>query len=188
MPFLPHSLPPRWFGLALSLLLLTACSVDPLRLPAPVEQRNSTPASERIDSTTTASTNQHTPTAPTPAPVLTNDSSAAVNDTTTALLKKAHEQAAGGQYQRAAGTLERAIRIAPDDAELWYELARIRLRQGQLDEAEELAIKSRTMATQLPDLQARNWRLVAVVRQQRGDASGAGQALKTARGLEHGGR
>ena len=99
-------------------------------------------------------------------------------------MTKANDQATEGQYQAAAGSLERAIRIAPDDPELWYQLARIRLRQGELVEAEELAGKSRTMAGGQPVLQARNWRLVAVVRQQRGDDAGADQALATARKLE----
>lgn len=110
----------------------------------------------------------------------------AERSTIDALLIKAEKQAAKGHYEAAAGSLERAIRITPNDAELWYELARIRLRQGEIVEAEDLAVKSRTMAIGLPGLQARNWRLVAVVRQQAGDNGGAEQALENARELESG--
>ena len=177
---------------ALLLSLLAGCSVDPQRLPAPVEQRS--PAAPGIPQSagsqvvvipqpdyspiTTPGASGATPATPTASIEPPRDG------TITALVTRANQQAAGGQYQAAAGSIERAIRITPDDAGLWYELARIRLRQGELDEAEELAVKSRSMAAGQAVLQARSWRLVAVVRQQRGDPDGAEQALNTARELE----
>ena len=177
---------------ALALSLLAGCSVNPQHLPAPVEHR--IPATDALPNTgspaVVTAQPQYTPnttpeaadTSPTPP---TSDTRAPHDSTITALVTRANEQAAGGQYQAAAGSIERAIRITPDDAELWYDLARIRLRQGELDEAEELAVKSRSMAAGHPALQARNWRLVALIRQQRSDPDGAAQALETARELEH---
>lgn len=177
---------------ALLLTLLAGCSVDPQRAPAPVEQRSPTspgiPAGAGSQATVIPQPDYSpntlpgaTEAAPSSAPAIT---APARDATIIALVTRASEQAAGGEYQAAAGSIERAIRIAPDDAELWYDLARIRLRQGELDEAEELAVKSRSMAAGHPALQARNWRLVALVRQQRGDPDGAAQALDTARELE----
>jgi len=184
---------PLLLPLLAALMLLAGCSVDPQRLPAPVEQRSTAapgiPASAGSQATVIPQPDYHPNTLPgaeaaaTTAP--TAASKPARDATITALVSRANEQAAGGQYQAAAGSIERAIRIAPDDAELWYDLARIRLRQGELDEAEELAVKSRSMAASQPALQARNWRLVALVRQQRSDPDGAEQALETARKLEN---
>jgi tetratricopeptide (TPR) repeat protein len=188
-PTLPVLLP------VLLLSLLGGCSVDPLHLPAPVEQRNPANPGVRQAGGSTAVVTPQPDYSPITTPVEASgrtapDSEPARSEplrdgTITALITRANDQAAAGQYQAAAGSIERAIRIAPDDAGLWYELARIRLRQGELAEAEELAIKSRSMASGQPALQARNWRLVAVVRQQRGDPDGAEQALETARALEN---
>jgi len=182
--------------LLLSTLLLAGCAGDPRRMPAPVEQRSSGSAIILAPTGSAAiATPQpgYTPSTAldTAPPTTIPEPTAAIpvrDSTTEALVSRATEQAAGGEYQRAAGTLERAIRIAPDDPELWYELARIRLRQGELGEAEELAVKSRSMAADQSELQARNWRLVAVVRQQRGDTAGYEQALDTAQQLENGAR
>ena len=38
-----------------------------------------------------------------------------------------------GEYERSAATLERAIRIAPEDAALWLDLGEVRLAQGRPD-------------------------------------------------------
>lgn len=103
---------------------------------------------------------------------------------TQALTDKARQQAAAGQYEAAAGSLERALRIAPKDPALWMELAKTRLAQGEIDEAADLAIKSRTLAIGQPGLQARSWRLLAQIREQQGDIDAADQALETAAELE----
>lgn len=103
---------------------------------------------------------------------------------TQALTDKARAQAADGHYEAAAGSLERALRITPNDPELWIELAKIRLAQGEIDEAGDLATKSRTLAIGQPGLQASSWRLLAQVREQQGDLDGADQALETAAELD----
>jgi hypothetical protein len=101
-----------------------------------------------------------------------------------ALLNEAGDRAALGNLEAAAASLERALRIAPEDAHLWHELARIRLRQRELAQAAALAGKSNALAGKDAALKARNWRLIAVVRQQRGDLEGAQEAVQRARDLE----
>jgi len=101
-----------------------------------------------------------------------------------ALTDKARQQTADGQYEAAAGSLERALRIEPNDPDLWVELAQVRLAQGELDEAGDLTVKSRSLAIGRPGLQARSWRLLAQVREQQGDIDGADQALETAAELD----
>jgi hypothetical protein len=101
-----------------------------------------------------------------------------------ALTDKARQQAADGHYEAAAGSLERALRITPKDPDLWYELAGIRLAQGEVDEAGDLAVKSRTLAIGQPGRQARSWRLLAKVHEQQGDLDAADQAFETAAELD----
>ncbi len=93
------------------------------------------------------------------------------------LLEKARAAAREGRLDAAESYLERAIRIEPRNAVLWHYMAKLRLYQGQLDEAAGLAARSNSLD---PDhdrkLQADNWRIIAHARYQKGDRKGARQA------------
>ena len=101
-----------------------------------------------------------------------------------ALLEHAEQQANAGDLESAAASLERAIRINPGNAVLWYHLATVRLAQGEALQAEQLAVKSSSLAPGNRIQQARNWKLIADARRQRGDAKGASAAEQRARELE----
>ncbi len=62
------------------------------------------------------------------------------------LLQRARIQAEGGEAERAAATLERALRIEPANAWLWHRLAVLRLQQGFRKLASELASRSSALA------------------------------------------
>ena len=117
-------------------------------------------------------------------PAATNHLAASSNGGVVALLGKADDQTAAGQIDDAAATLERALRIEPENGRLWHELASVRLRQGNLDAAVSIAQKSNSFARNQRDLQARNWRLIAVARQKQGQSQAAAEALVHARALE----
>ena len=93
------------------------------------------------------------------------------------LVAQAREAGEQGHLGRAEASVERALRIAPKDPELWHRLARIRLQQARPHQAEVIARKSNGLAPQRRDLQRRNWRLIARARHMRGDGAGA-QAAK----------
>ena len=97
-----------------------------------------------------------------------------------ALLDGARAAEEAGQYGRAAASLERALKVAPRNPRLWHRLAVIRYRQGRLAAAESLALRSLSLASSDPGLDARNWRVVAAVRQARGDRAGAEDAFRRA--------
>ena len=80
----------------------------------------------------------------------------------------------------AAAPTDRALRIAPREARLWQQLARIRLQQGQYQQAESLAARSNTWAGSDSALRAQNWNLIAQARDARGDSAGARAALQKA--------
>src|SRR5690606_13791533 len=60
-------------------------------------------------------------------------------------IRGANERRAGN-YGAASATLERALRIEPTAPELWLELARVRLLQGESRQAEQLARKAESLA------------------------------------------
>ena len=97
-----------------------------------------------------------------------------------ALLDQAQAQAASGQTPAAGATLERALRIEPRNPALWSELARLRLSQGQYQQAQNLAAKSNALASGDRRLKAQNWRIIGQARAKLGDAQGAQAAFERA--------
>jgi cytochrome c-type biogenesis protein CcmH/NrfG len=103
-----------------------------------------------------------------------------------ALLDQAEQQANAGELESAAASLERAIRIDPRNPVLWYHLATVRLSQGEASQAEQLAVKSNSLAAGNRAQQARNWRLIAQARRELNNARGAAAAERRARELDPG--
>ena len=101
-----------------------------------------------------------------------------------ALLDTAERQANAGDLEAASASLERAIRIDPRNAVLWYHLATVRLAQGDAQAAEQLAAKSNSLAPGNSVQQARNWRLIARARTAQQDVAGAAAAEQRARALD----
>ena len=99
------------------------------------------------------------------------------------LVETARSDAAAGRLSNAAASLERALRIEPRNPRLWQELARVRLRQGDYLQAENLAQRSNTWGGTDNRLRAENWSLIAQSRQARGDAEGARKAQDLANQL-----
>jgi predicted Zn-dependent protease len=78
-----------------------------------------------------------------------------------ALVTQAHTQAGGGDYGQAAATLERALRIEPDNPLLWIELGRVRLGENNAAQADAMGHKALALATGDAGAQAAAWRLIA---------------------------
>ncbi|MES1944243.1 TPR repeat-containing protein [Salinisphaera sp. PC39] len=93
-----------------------------------------------------------------------------------ALLGRADEQAAAGELDLAAATVERALNVEPRNPFLYQRLAALRLAQDQPGQTEALARKSNSLAGDNPYVQARNWELIAQSRRMRGDNVGADAA------------
>jgi len=121
-----------------------------------------------------------TPT-PTPAPA-TGSVPGAPSVAIAGLMESARADAGAGRYAKAAASLERALRIEPRNPRLWHELARVRLKQGEYQQAESIAARSNSWAAGDSALRAENWRLIAEARAARGDEAGARSALERSRG------
>jgi Flp pilus assembly protein TadD len=128
------------------LLFLAGCATPPS--PAPVEQAPTT-----------------TP-APLPAPV-EPPAGPRENVAIAGLVESARADAAAGRLATAAASLERALRIEPKNPRLWQELARLRLQQGDLAQAESLAARSNSFAGGEPALRAENQRIIEQARAAR---------------------
>lgn len=98
------------------------------------------------------------------------------NPAVIALLDDAKLDRRQGELSVAASKLERAVRIAPQDAKVWHELASIRFQQNRFQSAEGLAKKSILYSTNDRVLLHKNWTLIADSREQRGQATSATQA------------
>ena len=98
------------------------------------------------------------------------------NQAVVALLDSASNYVQSGELDKAAASLERALRIEPRNAGIWHDLAQIRLHQRQYKQAESMASKSNSLAASNRALQARNWRLIAISRRAVGDNAGADAA------------
>jgi tetratricopeptide (TPR) repeat protein len=76
------------------------------------------------------------------------------NPAVVSLEATARQQHQSGDLEHAAASLERALRIDPDDPELWLSLAKIRLDQGRRDQAAGLARRAETLADPASDTAA----------------------------------
>lgn len=175
----------------LLMLLVSACAVGPGKEVAnvPVEER-----------TVPAASSPETPGTPVPAgPVImkqvttetagteyTGTDAEGVRETgpaVIALLDEAEVHTMAGRDEQASASLERALRIEPKNAQLWYRLALVRLRQGQWSQALALANKSIALSGRDHRLQADNWEVIARAYDALGKPEEAAGARKKSRGL-----
>jgi len=96
------------------------------------------------------------------------------------LMNEASRSLMLGHYDIAASTVERAMRIYPNNANLIYTLADIRLKQGKAELTEALAMKVISLSKADPFLKRRSWLLISQSRRLKGEVSDSEQAEVTA--------
>jgi len=100
-----------------------------------------------------------------------------------ALVAQAHHQAASGDTVQAAATLERALRIEPDNPLVWIELGRVRLAGNNPAQADAMGRKALALASGDVTAQSAAWRLIADSLRARGNNEGAAEAERRAASL-----
>jgi hypothetical protein len=95
------------------------------------------------------------------------------------LVVAANEDSQKGNVESATTTLERASRIEPRNATLYYKLALLKLK-SKPSQAEDLAKKSAQLAANDPALKKHSWLLVAKAREMQKDLKGAEEARNKA--------
>jgi Tfp pilus assembly protein PilF len=133
------------------------------------------------------------PSSPTPSPVApvppaqpaapTPPKQFRLGPASSALVTQAHQQAGSGDFGQAAATLERALRIEPDNPLVWIELGRLRLAENNPAQADAMGRKALALATGDASAQSAAWRLIADALRARGDNGGAADAERRAASL-----
>ncbi len=98
-------------------------------------------------------------------------------------MAQAHKQSGGGDYGPAAATLERALRIEPDNPLLWIELGRVRLGENNAAQADAMARKALALGQGDLRAEASAWHLIADSLRARGRNQEAVEAERRALGL-----
>lgn len=93
-----------------------------------------------------------------------------------ALALAASQDSKAGDIESATTTIERAIRIEPRNATLYYKLALLKLKQSKPRLAEDLAKKAALLASGDTQLKKHSWLLVARAREMQGDIKGGEEA------------
>ena len=99
------------------------------------------------------------------------------------LIRKAETLLASGDAQAAVGQLERAQRIAPRSAEVYFSLSEAYMALDQLGTAEQFTLKGLSLAGNDASSQRSGWLLLADIRRARGNVAGADQAEARASNL-----
>lgn len=145
--------------------LLAACALEP-----PEQQNYPSPRRQPRYPTSP----QPEPPAPQPRandlPDWTRNGQSSSRRPVVGLLDSARDQMRAGDYEHAEATLERALRIAPYDAEVLTELAEVKLALGSSQQAEAFASKSNGLLRGDSDLRARNDRIISAARRALGGA------------------
>jgi tetratricopeptide (TPR) repeat protein len=179
--YLPGYIDGRWklYTIAAVLFIMQGCASTPDISPLPAPDITS---SSQIDATIRRPTPVYAypetqdqnpdalPGANPPmfeGPTTYSNSSTTNSPTVMALLDQASKQEQSGSPERAAATLERALRIEPRNARLWHRLAVLRFQQGQFTLAESLAAKSSMLAQGDWSLKQKNAELIEQVHQRR---------------------
>jgi tetratricopeptide (TPR) repeat protein len=112
----------------------------------------------------------------TPTPFEPLESSASLSPAVGALVSAANQNTQAGNLESAVSSIERAIRIEPRNATLFYKLAVLRLKQSKPRLAEDLAKKSALLAASDTTLKKHSWLLIAKTREMQKDFKGAKEA------------
>jgi Flp pilus assembly protein TadD len=85
---------------------------------------------------------------------------------TQALLTQSRAHQAAGDYEQAAASIERALRIEPRQPLLWLELGNIRLKEGDFAQAEGMGRKALSLSAGDAALTARSEQLIATAKKR----------------------
>jgi hypothetical protein len=156
-------------------------SLAPEQEALSTEQDSSLPAQEPSQEPAITAPSQEfvapqPPPPPPPPPFEPLESFAPLSPAVGALALAANQNSKSGNIESATTTIERAIRIEPRNATLYYKLALLRLKQSKPRLAEDLAKKAALLASNDTQLKKHSWLLVARAREVQGDVKGGKEA------------
>lgn len=96
------------------------------------------------------------------------------------LIERADALMAEGKAEDALSQLERAQRISPRSAQVYFKLSEAYVRTDNLGAAEQFTLKGLSLSGSDTRLQKAGWELLASIRRERGNVAGAEQAEQRA--------
>jgi tetratricopeptide (TPR) repeat protein len=163
-------------------IAISACAVpQPYRPPAPPAPVP--PSQEQPPIETRPAPQPETPVEqpqPLPAPVIREPTLSAASR---ALVSQAQVQLQSKNYPVAASSIERALRIEPDNPLLWIELGKVRQAEGNYVQAENMGRKAASMSVNAPRANSAAWTLIAESLRARGKNVEAREAEVRASGI-----
>jgi tetratricopeptide (TPR) repeat protein len=179
--------------IAVALLASAGCSLQPFHKEPPQSpSRTATRGGSGPmipEPPTVSSTLPQEPTIQGPAPSIPvprerpKVAPATLSPASKALVSQAQAQRKKGDLPGAAGSLDRALRIEPNNPLLWIEMGRLRMDQRNYVQAESMGRKALSMAVGDNRTQAAAWQLIADSLQARGKNPQAQEALERAQEL-----
>jgi Tfp pilus assembly protein PilF len=171
--------------LLISASSLTACTLFRAPpAPSPPESPQTAPAgSVTTPQPATPQPGTGTPTPPAPPSAGPPPKQFHLGAAASALVTQAHGQLAGGDTAQAAATLERALRIEPENPLVWIELGRVRLAESNPAQADAMARKALALASGDAAAQSSAWHLIADSQRARGNNGAAADADRRAASL-----
>lgn len=96
------------------------------------------------------------------------------------LLASANKSMEAKQFDKAEMQLERALRLAPRDPQLWHAMALVRFGQANYAQAVQFCLKSNSLAGKNRALLRQNWLLLEKAYLEMGDGEKAAHARRQA--------
>jgi tetratricopeptide (TPR) repeat protein len=168
------------FGAALPLitcmLALAGCQLPGVYEPLPPRPQPGPGVPEEPDAGTAEPAPPAKPVPPPAQPTKEFRLSAA----SAALVSQAQSQSAAGNHALAVATIERALRIEPDNPLVWIELAKVHQAEGDHARADGMARKALALARSDARAQAAAWNVIADSFRARGRNAEAADAERKA--------
>ena len=108
---------------------------------------------------------------------------ATLGPASSALVAQAQAQRKKGDLPGATVTLERALRIEPNNPLLWLEMGQLRMDQRNFAQAEGMGRKALAMSVGDDQTQSQAWRLIADSQRALGKDAAAQKSMEQAREL-----
>ncbi len=177
---------------AVALLAAAGCSLQPFRPQPPASTRPAPKSGSGpviSEPPTVSSTLPAEPSIQGPAPSIPvprerpKVAPATLSPASKALVSQAQTQRKKGDLPGAAGSLDRALRIEPNNPLLWIEMGRLRMDQRNYTQAESMGRKALSMAVGDNRTQSAAWQLIADSLRARGKNPQAQEAVEKAQEL-----
>ena len=152
-------------------------TTEPAPQPPAVEERERGERTERLSE---QPERQPEDQAPTPGYQEQGDD---LSPAAASLIRQADDLMAQGKPDAALSQLERAQRISPRSAQVYFKLSEAYVRTGNLGAAEQFTLKGLSLTGNNTRLQKAGWELLASIRRERGNVAGAEQAERRAQQL-----